>query len=898
MTLKPGTRLGPYEILAPIGAGGMGEVYKGRDTRLDRFVAIKVLPAHLAGNPELRERFEREAHTIANLKHPHICVLYDVGKQDGIDYLVMEYLEGETLTARLLKGPLPLDLVLRYATEMADALDTAHRLKVTHRDLKPGNIMLTKDGSKLLDFGLAKLKQEASPKYVLDSQAPTPPPGLTVRGSIMGTPHYMAPEQAEGKNNEIDDRTDIFSFGAVVYEMATGKRTFECQTPASLISSILRDQPPPMSSLQTPGKMSPPALDRAVQKCLAKDPDERWQTARDLWHELEWVKAGGGQVVAPAPPVEPAAKSGPRPAVWGLISVVVVALSVLLGWYLKPAPAIPTDRLVVSLAPGERLAGLDQQALAISPDGKNIVYVASRSGVQQLYLRSLDGFEARAIPGTEGAVGPFFSPDGQWIGFVAQGSLKKVAISGGTSVTIVSAAGPLVNGATWISDGTLVIASGSGTGPLLRVPAAGGTPQNLTAIDSKKGELAHRWPEFLPGGKAVLFAFGTSVINWRSPQLGLYIPKTGQRQDLLQSGTRPRYSPTGHLLYAQTGTLMAMPFDLGRLEARGSPVPVAEGIMQSVTTGSAQYSISDNGSLVYIPGGVQSAQRTMVWVDRKGTEQPLSAPAHAYRSQRISPDGRRVAVLTEDSGQDIWVYDLGRDTLSRLTFETGSNANPAWSPDGKRIVFQSGLPPNLFWQPADGSGKAERLTTSEILQVPGSWSPDGQALAFYEVNPTTNRDIWILRMSDRKAQVFLKTPFNEAAPTFSPDGRWLAYQSDESGHYEVYVQPYPGPGGKWQISTDGGTEPLWNRNGREIFYRSGNKMMAVEITTQPGFSAGKPRMLFEGAYMPAPGGNANFDVSPDGERFLMVKTSGQEQTPTQINVVLNWFEELKRKVPK
>jgi len=901
MTIAAGTRLGPYEILTAIGAGGMGEVYRARDTRLDRIVAIKVLLTHLADRSELRERFEREARTIANLNHPHICTLHDIGHQDGTDFLVMEYLEGETLAHRLLKGSLPLEQVLQYAIEISDALDKAHRKGVTHRDLKPGNIMLTKAGTKLLDFGLAKLKQAATPANVPLSELPTAKDPLTAQGTIVGTMQYMAPEQLEGK--EVDARTDIFAFGIVVYEMATGKRAFEGKSQASLIAAILEREPPPMSSLQP---LTPPALDRVVKRCLVKDPDNRWQTAHDLMSELKWIAEGGSQIsLAPTAAVKGIRSLGRRALILGVGALLLVAvIASLATWSLKPMPPQPVSRVTITLPPGQQLAGLDLgPAVALSPDGTDLAYVARQGDTQQLYLRAMDSLEARLIPGTEGATEPFFSPDGQWLGFFAGGKLKKISVGGGAAITLGDAVAP--GGASWGSQGVIAFIP-SIVSVLQQVSDAGGAQKPLTRIE--KGEISHRWPEFLPGGKAVLFASGTGVTNWTDAKIAVQAFGTGERRNLIQGGTQPRYAPPGRLVYAQGGSLMAVPFDPKRLTATGPAVPVVEGVRQSPSSGAAQYSFSATGSLVYVPGGVQANQRRLVRVDRKGVEEALPASAHAYRYPRLSPDGRRVAVTIEESESHLWLYDLVRETLSRLTFQGTFNLVGTWTPDGKRIAFQSNKEgiPNAFWQLADGSGGMERLANSENIQLPSSWSPDGQLLAFIENTPTTGYDIWVLRMGDpsassgqvRKAQPFLETPFNESAPRFSPDAHWLAYISNESGRYEIYVQPYPGPGRKWQISTEGGTEPVWNPNGRELFYRSGDKMMAVDITTEPSFAAGKPRVLFEGQYVPTPASFPNYDVTPDGQRFLMLKPSEQAQaTPTQINVVLNWFEELKQKVP-
>jgi eukaryotic-like serine/threonine-protein kinase len=901
MALTSGTRLGPHQILSAIGAGGMGEVYRARDTRLNRIVAIKVLPTHLADRPELRERFEREARTIASLNHPHICTLHDIGQQDGTDYLVMEYLEGETLAQRLLKGPQPLEQVLQYAIEIADALDKAHRKGVTHRDLKPGNIMLTKSGTKLLDFGLAKLKQEVAPANVPLSELPTAIDPLTAQGSIVGTLQYMAPEQLEGK--EVDARTDIFAFGTVVYEMATGKKCFEGKSQASLIASILQIDPPPISSLQP---MTPPALDRVVKTCLAKDPDERCQSAKDLTDELKWIAEGGSQVtLAPTAAVKGIRSLGRGALILGFGALLLgAAIAGLAVWNFRPSPPQPVTRTVINLPPGQHLAGLEGgPAVALSFDGTHLAYVATQGGAQQLYLRPMDSLESRPIPGTEGAVSPFFSPDGQWLGFFADAMLKKISVSGGAAVTLGNALQP--SGASWGSKGLIAYVP-TFNGGLQQLLDAGGTPQPLTRVE--KGVLTQRWPELLPGGKAVLFATGATAFSFTNAQVAIQSLGKGERRNLIQGGTQPRYAPSGHLVYAQGGSLMAVPFDLQRLEVTGTAVPVVEGVEQSPSSGATQYSFSATGSLVYVSGGVQSVKSRLVWVSRNGAEQSLAAPASAYLFPRLSPDGRRVAAVISEQESQIWLYDLSRETLTRFTFEGNLNNAPVWTPDGKRIAFQSNKegPANLFWQLADGSGGLERLTTSEYLQAPMSWSPDGQLLAFLEINPSTQREIWVLRVGDpsagpgqvRKAQPFMRTRFDEVEPRFSPDGRWLAYVSNESGRFEIYVQPYPGPGGKWQISTEGGLDPVWNPNGRELFYRSGDQMMAVDIATQSGFAAGKPRMLFEGKYEKAPVPVANYDVSPDGQRFLMLKPSEQEQAaPTQINVVLNWFEELKQKVP-
>ena len=868
----------------------MGEVYRALDMRLDRTVAIKVLPAHLSQNSEAKERLDREARAISSLSHPNICHLYDVGQQDGTSYLVMEYLGGETLADRLLRGPLPPEQVLRTGAEICEGLEKAHCSGVVHRDLKPSNIMLTKTGAKLMDFGLAK---PAAATVGLGSHAAslaTMSKPLTVEGTILGTFQYMSPEQLEGK--EADVRSDIFSLGAVLYEMITGRRAFEGKTTASTIAAILAAEPEPISTIQP---MSPLALERVVKACLEKDPDERMQTAHDVKLQLKWVAEGGSEVASPS---AAGVKGVPRlrTLIIGLGALLLAAgIASLATWNLKPEPLRPVSRTVIMLPPGRRLAGLDQPAVALSPDGTHLAYVGIQGGTQQIYLRTMDSLEARSIPGTEGATGPFFSPDGQWLGFFADQKLKKASVSGGSALTLADAPFPL--GASWDNLGMITFAPSVGS-PLNQVPEAGGASQPLTRLE--KGEIAHRWPEFLPDGKAMLFSAGPTSVNWTNAHVGIRSVDTGEQHNLVQGATQPRYAPTGHLLYAQGGSLMAVRFDPRRLAVAGASVPVVEGILQSTTSGVAQYDISGTGSLVYIPGDAQATQNRLVWVSRNGAQQPIAAPARPYVFPRLSPDGRRLAVTLQGQEVQLWLYDLSRETLTRFAFEGKMNSNPVWTPDGKRIAFNSNKegPVNLFWQLADGSGGLERLTTSEYLHFPMSWSPNGQVLAFVEVTPTTGYDLWTLGLGDRKAQPFLRTQFNESVPQFSPDGNWLAYTSNETGRWEVYMQPYPGSGGKWQISTEGGTEPVWNRNGRELFYRNGDKMMAVDIATQPSFTAGKPHMLFEGHYVPPPGTTPNYDVSPDGQRFLMIKSSeAGEAAPAQINVVMNWFEELKRLVP-
>ena len=901
--LKLGAKLGPYEILGPLGAGGMGEVYRAHDTKLGRDVAIKVLPEAFAHDVDRLSRFQHEAKMLASLNRPseHCNVIHGLEQSDGTSYLSSwSWSPVRRWRSGLMLARLKIEEALKLGGQIAEALEAAHEKGVIHRDLKPANVKVTPEGRvKVLDFGLAKAFGGDGGRDL--SNAPTLTAMGTEEGRILGTPAYMSPEQARGK--AMDKRTDIWAFGCVLYELLAGKEAFRGETVSDTIVAVLEREP----DWQVLPSATPAKIRDLLRRCLQKDVNKRCRDAGDVRIEIEEA------LVAPAMP-EPAVTVkgvralGRRALILSVGALLLVAIVTSLAiWKLKPSPAPapqPVTRTVITLPPGQQLAGLENgPAVALSPDGTHLAYVVRQGGTQQIYLRAMDSLESKPISGTDGAVNPFFSPDGQWLGFFAGGKLKKVSVSGGAAVTVSDTAQP--RGASWGSQGIIAFAP-QNVAVLQQVSDAGGTPQPLTRLE--KGENSHRWPELLPGGKAVLFAAGPSGANFTNAQVAVQSLGTGERRNLVQGGMNPRYAASGHLVYAQGGSLMAVPFDPQRLAITGAAVPVVEGILQSTGNGAAQYSVSNTGSLVYVPGGVQATQSRLVWVSRNGSEQPLTAPVRTYGFPRLSPDGRRLAVNIAEQGTQIWLYDLSRDTLTRLTFEGTTNNAPVWTPDGKRIAFQSNKegPFNLFWQLADGSGGLERLTTSEYTQGPMSWSRDGQLLAFHEVNPDTQRDIWVLRMGDpsagsgqvRKAQPFLRTRFDELAPRFSPDGRWLAYISDESGRVEVYVQPYPGPGGKWQISTEGGAEPAWNPNGRELFYRSGDKMMSVDIATQPGFAADKPRMLFEGRYEPPPFPIANYDVAPDGQRFLMVKPSEQEQSAlTQINVVLNWFEELKQKVP-
>ena len=889
MGIRIGSHVGLYEILSAIGAGGMGEVYRARDSRLGRDVALKVLAESFAHDSERMARFEREAKVLASLNHPNIASIYGLEDSGGTRALVMELVEGPTLADRIGRGPIPVDEAVRIARQIAEALEYAHEHGIVHRDLKPANVKVTVDDTvKLLDFGLAKALEGDARSMDL-STSPTLSRMATQAGILLGTAAYMSPEQAKAK--PVDRRADIWAFGCVLYEMLTGKQVFAGETVTDMLAAIIRGEP---NWSELPAT-TPMRLRVLLQRCLQKDPKQRLRDIGDARIALEEILSGEAALDAsPSVAAIETPSSWRQSVLWSVVCLTAAVLSGLAVWRLKPAPlasARPVTRTVIELPMGDQLGATDYPAVVISPAGNQLAYVAVRSGERQIYLRALDSLEARPVPGTEGALCPFFSPDGNWLGFFSGGSLRKVSASGGVplKLTIANAANSF--GASWGSQGTIVFAPN--VGALQQVSDAGGSPHAVTQLAIDRGETMHSWPDLLPGDGAVLFAAGPA-----HPQIAVESLRSGVQRNLALNGTLPRYAASGHLLFAQGGNLMAAAFDPVRLQVTGAAMPVVQGVLE-LASGAAQYSVSTTGSLVYVPGTAQAEARQLVWVRRDGTEEPLPAPARDYVYPRLSPDGRRLAVGIREQESKIWLYDLGRDTLTRLTFGGSADENPVWTPDGKRLAFISSRagPPNIFWQMADGSGGVDRLTTDPYANVPSAFSRDGRLLAFTEINPTTGYDIWVLRLDDRKPQLFLRTPSYESAPSFSPDGHWLAYVSDESGQFEVYVQPYPGPGGEYQISTDGGTEPVWNPKGQELFYRSGDRMMAVEVTTQPSFSLGKPRMLFQGSYVTTLGTYPFYDVSSDGERFLMLKPTERITSLTQIVVVQNWFEELKRLVP-
>jgi serine/threonine protein kinase/Tol biopolymer transport system component len=837
MSLAAGNALGPYEIVSKLGAGGMGEVYKACDTRLDRTVAVKVLPPHIAQRADLRKRFEREARSVASLNHPHICVLHDIGKQDDTSYMVMEFLEGETLAARCARGALPLPQALQYAIEIADALDRAHRAGVTHRDIKPGNIMLTRDGVKVLDFGLAKsAARKAAPEEETLTAA------ITTEGTVLGTPQYMAPEQFEGK--EADGRSDIWGFGCVLYEMATGRKAFAGKSYSSMVGAILAADPAPMEVKP----LTPAALEKLVRRCLAKDPEDRWHCMRDVVLELESIEA--------APANAPVAVPTRRRWLWAAITAALMLATLAAGWLLKPVPPRNHFQLPINPPPKTRFlpAALNAGGMALSPDGSALAFSAITNGKMQLWVRRLDSMEARLLPGTEGAYYPFWSPDAAWIAFFAGGRLKKIPAAGGPAETLCNLAG-LARGGDWSQDGVILFAI-VGLG-IQRIAAAGLTPTAVTAFDPSRGESFHAWPRFLPRGKRFLYTVRAAKPEdsgiWMASLDGAAQPRriaadySSAAYVPAQSGRR-----SGHLLFARDATLMAQPFDPQKGELGGQAFPAAESVARYSPSGQAGFTASADGLLLYGTG--QGDQRQMVWRDRAGKELGRMGDPGVYTALRLSPDGRRLAFTwSQGTNRDIWIRDLERQGVAtRFSADPAASVYPVWSPGGESVVFSStsGGPYNLWRKAANGAGRPERLTKSPITQFVTDWSPDGRYLVFTETSTAAGVDLMILPLAGGQPYAWLRTAFNESSGVFSPDGRCIAYQSDESGRDEIYVQGFtpgqPSSGERVPVSSGGGQQPTWRSDGRELYYRSPEgKLMAVEVKAQGSvFQPGQPSVLF------------------------------------------------------
>jgi Tol biopolymer transport system component len=896
MALSAGTTLGVYEIISLLGSGGMGEVYRARDTKLGRDIAIKVLPDLFVDDPERVGRFQREAQVLAALSHPHIAGIYGLEQSGATRFLAMELVEGESL-AQHLEGlraqgsGLTIDEALAIARQIAEALEAAHEKGIIHRDLKPANIMLTADGHvKVLDFGLAKvLEREASASG--SSVSPTLSVQATYAGTILGTAGYMSPEQARGKVT--DKRSDVWAFGCVLYEMLAGRRAFEGEDLTDTIAAVVRGEPD--WSVLPPDL--PSEVRTIVKRCLEKDRKRRFADISIALFLMNEPRDAATPVIQPVAPPQPLWRRGLPLAASAIVAAAITAAAA--STLRAPAPPPIVTRFAIALGEGQQFTNTGRQSLAISPDGTRIVYVANA----RLYSRAMSESEARPIAGTEGAQGgvtnPVFSPDGRSIAFHSQGALKRIAVSGGPTVTICPAAN--VYGMSWDNDEILF---GQGNQGIMRVSANGGTPERLVAVTN--GELAHG-PQMLPGGHALLFtlATGTPALGvWDKAQIVVQSLKTGERKTLLSGGADARYFPTGHLVYAFGGVAFAVRFDPRRLAVLGGPVPIIEGVARAAgPTGTAQFSSSDNGSLVYIPGpaSTSEAQQDVAFIDRQGTVQPLKLPPAPYLYPRVSPDGKRLAVETDDGKEAIiWIYDLsGTSSRRRLTFG-GQNRFPVWASDGERVAFQSDRDgaPSIFWQRANGAGAAERLTKPDqgTSHIPQSWASDGTRLLF-TMGKGSSFSLWTFSLKDKQVSPFggVESLFPVSA-TFSPDGQWVAYGASPVG---LFVQPFPATGAKYEIIA--GIHPFWSPDGKELFANPQGRFVEVAITTKPSFTFVSPVQLPTGNVVErGPAFERNIDITPDGKRFVGVIAAGQIQSGTtgtpQIQVVEHWFEELKTRV--
>ncbi len=911
MPLAPGTKLGPYEILSPLGAGGMGEVYRARDTRLDRTVAIKVLPSHLSSNPELKQRLEREAKAISALQHANICTLHDIGSQDGTNFLVMEYLEGQTLADRLAKGPLPAEQVLKIAAEVAQALEKAHQQGITHRDLKPANIMLTKAGAKLMDFGLAKpglAKPELSiashsigqftpstPTMNLASLTAAASP-LTQKGSIVGTFQYMAPELLQGA--EADARSDLFSFGCVLYEMITGRRAFEGKSQLSVFTAILEKDPEPINASQP---LAPPMLDRLVHACLAKDPADRFQSAHDVAMELRWIAESTQTDSA-----KPTAGFGRKQATWAAaLLLAFIALAGFAGYRWTKSSAEPMP-LHAEIPPPDKFS-LDATGDAggmpvLSPQGDKIAFVAHSGETKLLWVRALSSDSAQQLDGTAGASHPFWSPDGRYVGFFAGGKLLKIAATGGPVATIADA--PNSRGGSWSANDVIVFAPDF-NGPLAKVSAQGGAAEPATAIDRTR-HTTHRWPWFLPDGKHFIF-LATSHTGGDPKTNGIYFGSVDSPEShlVLATDSAAQYA-SGYLLYRANTALVAQPFDPQKGVLLGPATPLVNNLRDDVGVWRSIFAVSQNGLMVYQRGSTDAAKSHLVMFDRLGKTladyDPQEATANArallgVRDVRLSPDNKRVAFA---SGTDIWTLDLERKTKTRITFDQQVIQEPAWSPDGKALIFSAQLTTGggnveIRSKSADGSGPEKALfAENNNYHLPG-WSPEGKYLTYLWGEGEKMVSLWIRPANGEGKPVAAVQPpspqSNLSAYRISPDGHWVAYASDESGQQDIYITTFPEGKGKWRVSANSGAYPAWSGNGRELFFKDLTDTIFVCAVTPKGseIEVGTPQRLFHAA---SPGIGVSFDVTSDGKRLLINHSEEEAQVPLQL--VTNWPAELKK----
>lgn len=902
MPIEAGEKLGPYEILAPLGAGGMGEVYRAKDTRLDRIVAIKILPEHLSANPDFRQRFEREAKAVSILNHPNICTLHDIGQQNGTEYLVMEYIEGETLSSRLQKGALPIADLLRYSIQIADALDKAHKKGIIHRDLKPGNIIITRSGVKLLDFGLAKIADQKPASDV--SQLATAHKELTKEGTILGTMQYMAPEQLEAK--ESDARTDIFAFGAVMYEMATGKKAFDANSQASLIAAILKEEPKPITEFQP---LSPPILERMIRTCLAKDPEDRWQNAHDISNELRWMAESSASTVSSAISAAPA-KPHSKFANLGWIVAAALALMMIAGfaWMnTRQPPNSKTEtgevRFMIQnandLVLGGFLAGVPD--FSVSHDGKHLIFIARDSvGRISIYIRALDSMDIRQIPGTEDAEIPFWSPDDKKIAFSAEGKLKTVNLNGGAAQVLCDTPQTFYGG-TWLEDGTIVF--GQEYSGLWRVSENGGKPEPLTELDTKSGERLHSYPVFLPDGRHFVF----TVDSNKSEDRTLFVSSIGSKEKtrLLETRYKVNYLDPGYLLFLRGTSLWAQRLQIDPPKMLGDPILVTTGISPNAAVSNAPFTASANGTILYRGGDVW-AKTQLAWFDRQGRQLTTVGSVESDVSVTLSPDGTHAAVggvagndfrsATGEPSINLWNIDLLRGVRTRVTVNPNvSDENPTWSPDGSFLAFASHRETDraeIFKKAASGAGQEQIIFSGDGNEHPIDWSPDGKfILAQYNGNQLDVAAIAVSG-SNQKPMPFITSSTDDGQAQFSPDGRWVAYTSGESGRGEVYVRPFPSGDSKWQISSDGGSEPRWRGDGKELFYLTADgTLMAVGINTKSSFEVTPAVTLFKTKALPIPlgawGGAAQYDVSNDGSRFL-INTIVIPPTPSNLYVIVNW----------
>jgi Tol biopolymer transport system component len=899
MPLTSGSRLGVYEILGPLGAGGMGEVYRARDNRLRRDVAIKVLPAAFAADPDRLARFEQEARAAAALNHPNILAVHDLGQHDGAPFIVTELLEGMALRETLHSGPVAPRKAIAYGAAIAQGLAAAHDKGIVHRDLKPDNVFITTDGRvKILDFGVAKLTQ---PEALSEDLTVAPPAAqgsapATAAGMVIGTISYMSPEQVRG--GVADPRSDIFSLGVVLHEMLSGKRPFSGETPADIMSGILKDDP---ADLPVDERRIPPALVRIIGRCLEKAPSARFQSARDLAFALEALTSPTDAAASAADAGEmDAGRRAPRgravPLATAALVAVIAGLSAAgAAWMLKPSPANQgrLAKLSVNFPDGDAIDFAQGLELDISADGQSVVFAATHGGTMQLMLRRVDSTTWHVLPGTNEAYGPFFSPDGRSIGFFARGRLRTITIA--SLETRELADTPVGRGGWWADDGFIYYVPGNTSG-VMKIASSGGTAMPVTTLDRSKGEVSHRWPQVLPNSRAML------VTVWTGPardnkSVQVVRLDSGSRETIAAGGDTGRYIRSGHVLFARLDSLMALPFDLERLTPNGTAFQTGTSVR--IGQEGASYAVSGAGDLLHIPGDERRLDARLVWVDRGGRVEPVALPPQDIGNTKLSPDGRRAAFNIHGSTFEIGIFDFERGSLTPLTNNTTGSQAPVWSPDGRRIAFRgtrNGYR-NVWIKSVDGTADEQQLTRGDRMQTPMSWSPDGKYLLYYETDPVRANDIWILSLADGTTKPVVTAPLSQHDGQWSPDGRWIAYTSEESGGEEVYVLPFPLTGDRWRVSTSGGADPLWSKDGRELFYRAGGKVMAVDIRTSPRFTAGTPRELFADSFAVSPNFMTGYSVAANG-RFLFAQPVKPDPPTRAVQMVLNWFLELGQADPE